>query len=37
VFSIRRARPAAQAFWPTITAKPVWVEFLPAVVVANGT
>ncbi len=24
-------------FWPTITANPVWQEFLPAVVVANGT
>jgi hypothetical protein len=23
-------------FWPTITANPVWVEFDPAVVVANG-
>jgi hypothetical protein len=23
-------------FWPTITANPVWVEFEPAVVVANG-
>src|SRR6187551_3148631 len=24
-------------FWPTITANPVWQEFEPAVVVANGT
>lgn len=24
-------------FWPTITANPVWQEFLPAVVIANGT
>lgn len=24
-------------FWPTIVANPVWKEFLPAVVVANGT
>jgi len=24
-------------FWPTITANPVWKEFLPALVMANGT
>jgi hypothetical protein len=24
-------------FWPTITANPVWVEFDPAVVIANGS
>ncbi len=24
-------------FWPTVTANPVWQEFEPAVVVANGT
>jgi hypothetical protein len=24
-------------FWPTVTANPVWVEFDPAVIVANGS